>query len=231
MFKQSSLRFAAASLVATFAMSSVASATDTETDPPRQYEVKVTNITRGAQFTPILTAVHNDRVSLFTLGAPASSGLKTLAEEGNTAPLSDTLSTNPNVLSVATQGGLLGPGQTRVFTVESSAKFDSLTVAAMLIPTNDAFFSVTVEDLPRGRDTVSRRGVAYDSGTEQNDELCSSIPGPFFTECNGPGGGGKPGNGEGFVHVNGGIHGVGDLKASLRDWRNPVVSVTVRRVR
>ena len=27
---------------------------------------------------------------------------------------------------------------------------------------------------------------AYDSGSEVNDELCASIPGPDFEECGGP---------------------------------------------
>jgi hypothetical protein len=39
------------------------------------------------------------------------------------------------------------------------------------------------------------------------------------------------GNGEGFVHVHRGMHGVGDFKAAARDWRNPVARVQVRLVR
>ena len=196
----------------------------------RQYEVRVTNITRGQQFTPLLTVVHNTRLSLFSLGALASTALATLAEQGDTSPLTSLLSTSPDVASVATQGGLLNPGQTRTFTVSASGNFDSLTVAAMLIPTNDAFMFVRISDLPRNGRTVAQYGIAYDAGSERNDELCSSIPGPFFSECGGPGGGASVGGGEGFVHVHAGIHGIGDLKASQRDWRNPVVSVSVRRI-
>ena len=231
MLKKTFRTLAAASMAGAFLLAGIAAATDDESSRTRQYEIQVTNITRGQQFTPILGVVHNTRVRLFTLGAPASSGLTTLAEEGNTAPLSDTLRSSPDVLSANTQPNLLDPGKTRVFTVEANARFDSLTVAAMLIPTNDAFFAVSVLDLPHGWQPVTYRGVAYDSGTEQNDERCNSIPGPFFSECGGPGGGARLGNGEGFVHVNAGIHGNGDLIASRRDWRNPVVSVVVRRIR
>ena len=180
---------------------------------------------------PLLTVVHNTRLSLFRLGAPASTALATLAEEGNTSPLTTVLSTSSDVASVATQGGLLDPGQTRTFTVDASGRFDSLTVAAMLIPTNDAFISVTFADLPSNRQTVVVRGVAYDAGSERNDQLCSSIPGPFFSECGAAGGGARVGGGEGFVHTHAGIHRIGDLKDSERDWRNPVVSVSVRRIR
>ena len=73
--------------------------------------------------------------------------------------------------------------------------------------------------------------IAYDSGSEVNDELCTSIPGPFFAECGGSGGGAKVNGGEGFVHVHRGVHGVGDLKPNARDWRNPVAEVRVRLVR
>ena len=47
----------------------------------------------------------------------------------------------------------------------------------------------------------------------------------------GPGGGGMPAGGEeGYVHVHAGIHGIGDLDASERDWRNPVAMVTIELV-
>ena len=101
----------------------------------------------------------------------------------------------------------------------------------MLIPTNDAFLAVDAADLPARREELALAVPAYDSGTEPNDETCASIPGPFFVECGGPGGGGAPAGGEGYVHVHTGIHGIGDLDASARDWRNPVARVTVRRVR
>ena len=42
--------------------------------------------------------------------------------------------------------------------------------------------------------------------------------------------GGSP-EGEGFVHVSGGIHGIGDLAPAEYDWRNPVATVTVTRMR
>ncbi|MEZ5601637.1 MAG: hypothetical protein R3F36_12070 [Candidatus Competibacteraceae bacterium] len=54
-----------------------------------------------------------------------------------------------------------------------------------------------------------------------------SIPGPL---CGGEGGSPNVG-GEGFVHIHAGIHGIGDLNAADYDWRNPVATVTVERVR
>ncbi|MDQ2979038.1 MAG: spondin domain-containing protein, partial [Acidobacteriota bacterium] len=78
-------------------------------DGPR-FEVTVTNLTRGQQFTPILVASHRRGVRLFELGSPASSPLETLAEEGNTGPLKALLSAMPEVKDVTNSGALLNPG-------------------------------------------------------------------------------------------------------------------------
>lgn len=85
--------------------------------------------------------------------------------------------------------------------------------------------------LPSSFEPLVFDAIAYDSGTEQNNERCASIPGPSFSECNGPGGGARIGNGEGAVTVHNGMQGVGDLNRALRDWRNPVARVTIRRIR
>ena len=84
--------------------------------------------------------------------------------------------------------------------------------------------------LPKGNETLTIDALAYDAGTERNDERCASIPGPNFAECNGPGGGARVGGGEGAVTVHNGIHGIGDLRASERDWRNPVARIVIRRI-
>jgi hypothetical protein len=41
-------------------------------------------------------------------------------------------------------------------------------------------------------------------------------------------------NGEGFIHVHAGIHGIGGsggLDPATYDWRNPVVELTIVRIR
>jgi hypothetical protein len=115
--------------------------------------------------------------------------------------------------------------------VETGGNFRHLSVAAMLIPTNDGFFALNGVRGPAGSATLTFVSPAYDAGSERNDELCASIPGPNFAECGGPGGGGQPAGGEeGYVHIHAGIHGIGDLDAAQRDWRNPVAQITVRRI-
>ncbi len=195
----------------------------------QEYTVSVTNLTRGQQFTPILAVTHTSQIGLFSLGAPASPELARLAEEGNTGPLSMLLTASGRALDVQTIDGLLGPGETRTFTVRARGHFRRLSLAAMLIPTNDAFFAVNGVQLPSDRRSLVLHRPAYDSGSERNDELCASIPGPSFAECGGPGGGMVVGGGESYVFVHAGIHGIGNLIASERDWRNPVVRIAVRR--
>ena len=195
-----------------------------------EYEVTVTNLTRDQQFTPILVATHKEGVRLFELGSPASSQLKTLAEEGNVAPMTALLLGNSNVLDVVNSNELLDPGKSVTQRVRTRGGFDNVSVAAMLIPTNDGFFAVNDLEGADGQDSITVVSPAYDAGTERNDETCASIPGPNFIECGGPGGGGAPGGGEGYVHIHAGIHGVGNLNPAIRDWRNPVAKITIRRV-
>jgi hypothetical protein len=138
----------------------------------------------------------------------------------------------PGVKDVITAPGLLDPGASVTATVDTSAGFDHISVAAMLIPTNDGFFAINGAEGPRGFKPLSLFSPAYDSRSEVNDELCASIPGPDFTECGGPGGGGSPTGGEeGYVHIHAGIHGIGGLTPAQWDWRNPVAKITIWRLR
>lgn len=198
---------------------------------PVRFEVTVTNLTRAQQFTPILLVTHRPALTLFTLGKPASDELRILAEEGNTGPLVALLTGNPNVTQVQSGAGLTNPGATQTFVIEARPFVDRLSVAAMLIPTNDTFFSLNAFDLPEFGFEARQLALAYDAGTEVNDELCSSIPGPFFEECKGSGGGGRVGGGEGYVYIGNGMHGVGDMNEARRDWNNPVAFIRIRMIR
>lgn len=192
----------------------------------RVFEVSITNLTRGQTFTPILVATHSPRVEFFELGKPSGNGLAVLAEDGNTAVLASELASTGEVLDAQTIPGLLAPGATATIRVRATARFDRLSVAAMLIPTNDSFMALDSLDLPWIGGSVTRTVLAYDAGSEPNDELCRNIPGP---RCGGEGSSPSR-NGEGFVHVSGGMHGIGDLAASVYDWRNPVARIVIRRV-
>ncbi len=192
---------------------------------PRAYDVTITNITPGQTFTPILAATHKSGISFFRLGDEASPELAELAESGSTAGLEALLASAPDlVFDTAKTGGLLGPGASMTINIEARGQFVQLSLAGMLIPTNDSFVAVNNMRLPNRGGVYT--AIAYDAGSEFNDELCDNIPGPY---CGGAGL--SPGSGEGFVHVSSGIHGLADLDAGTFDWRNPVARVEIRRTR
>jgi Spondin_N len=200
-----------------------------------RFEVKITNLTRAQQFTPILVASHREGVRLFNLGESVSPEMAVLAEEGDPTQMANLLSGMREVKDVVTSPlsleGILDPGKSTTLIVKAPYPFDHVSVASMLFPTNDAFFALNGVEGPYGNKELTFYSPAYDAGSERNDELCASIPGPFFSECGGPGGGARVGDGEGFVHIHAGIHGIGDFIAAQRDWRNPVAKISIRRIR
>ena len=218
---------AAAALVAV--LPSTGLATDDQAasrERGRVFEVSITNITRGQTFTPILVATHSPRIAFFKLASPASDGLAFLAEDGSTSLLASELASSGEALDAQTIPGLLAPGATATVRVRARGRFDRLSVAAMLIPTNDSFVGLDSLDLPWSGGAVTRLLLGYDAGSEPNDERCANIPGP---RCGGQGA--SPGvGGEGYVYVSNGMHGIGDLSAAVYDWRNPVARIVVRRV-
>ncbi|MDH3519316.1 MAG: spondin domain-containing protein [Myxococcales bacterium] len=200
-----------------------------------RYEVRITNITQGQTFTPILAVTHAHDVRILELGAAASPELEALAEAGDTAPLSDALrALGDAVGEITTSPGLLAPGETRTIPIQPGPRARRLSLAAMLIPTNDNFVALDGAVLPRrGQQTLHL--LAYDAGTEENDQNCAHIPGP---RCGGAGASAPADGDEGFVHVSRGFHELGAedelgneiLGPFSYDWRNPVAVVTIRRI-
>ena len=85
------------------------------------YEVHITNATYAQQFTPLLLVTHEASVRLFELGAAPSTGLATLAEEGNVAPLRAVLDADPKVNMTTAGTGLTNGGSTVTFTIQRPA--------------------------------------------------------------------------------------------------------------
>lgn len=187
------------------------------------YDVSITNLTPGQTFTPQLLVSHTADISLFEIGEPASMELEILAEGGDTGPLTDAI---VNVASdVQTVAGLLAPGSTISATIDAYSD-DVVSMAAMLIPTNDTFVAMNGMSLPE-QGSVTYYVKAYDAGTEENDQNCRNIPGP---RCGGEGYNGELAEGdEGFVHVSNGFHRLNGnaLRPNTYDWRNPVARITV----
>lgn len=201
------------------------------------YEVTITNITHGTIFTPILVVSHTPGVKLFELGQPASDELAALAEGGDVVPLATALEDDSRVVDTADSGGLLPdsgglllPGKSVTVTVEAPRRKGQVSLAAMMLPTNDGFIALNGVRAPRTKKyPVTYSSPGYDAGSEPNDELCISIPGGG--PCGG-GEGGSPGTGgEDYVHVHSGIHGIGDLLPGDSDWGNPAAYISIKRVK
>jgi len=190
------------------------------------YEITVVNLTKGQTFTPILAASHRAGVSIFELGQPATAELQAIAEFGDTAPMTALLLADPLVVDVVTGPDVIPPGGTQTFTLGKGRGNNRISLAGMLIPTNDGF--VALNGVRTSGGSVTYFAFAYDSGTELNTESCSDIPGPGLPfpgpECSG---GATVGQGEGYVYVHNGIQGIDGLKPWERDWHNPVAKIVI----
>lgn len=192
------------------------------------YKVTVTNLTAGQVFSPVLVVSHWKDVSLFELGSPASEPLAMLAEGGATQPLIDAVAGNFRVRGAAVSDGPVMPGATATIMVPIN-RGGKVSLASMLVNTNDAFVALdTVSAYSTGE--KSFYALAYDAGSELNDELCIHIPGPACAGMGNENGGTLGEEGEGFVHIHRGYQGIGEL-TSITDWRNPVAKVTISIVR
>ena len=189
------------------------------------YKVTITNITHEQIFTPVLLASHVEGLGVFQLGSPAIPELESLAESGDVSPGKALLNSLGNrVADVQDSGAVLPAGKSVTMTLTADENTGYFMMAAMLIPSNDAFVAINGKALPKAGQSLTYYAAAYDAGTENNDELCENIPGPPNV-CAGEGV--SSGSAEGFVHMHPGIHGVGDLSAASYDWRGSVARITV----
>ena len=194
---------------------------------PSGYEItlKITNLTYLQPFSSFLVILHNrDADPLFVLGEGASDELAVLAEDGNPGPLLAKYDGAFGVkyAEVHEMGAPYFGGEVAYIKVPYERNYPYISIASMAINTNDCFVALNGVYLSPGQ-VLDVPG--YDSGTEVNNELCSSIPGPA---CPSGSGNVRSGNGEGYVHVHRGFKGVGDrLSSAGYDWRNPMMKVEV----
>jgi len=192
------------------------------------YRVTVTNLTPGQVFSPPLVVTHPRGGRLFAVAQPASDGLVLLAEDGDGSLLAAEAVAS-GAVATASAAGPVPPGTAVEIEVEGRPNGD-VSVAGMLVNTNDSFFALNGARLPRGRfESSSWRVPSYDAGSEENNEDCDFIPGPA---CAGAGAGVRaPAGAEGFVFIGNGVHGIADLLPEETDWRNPVAMIMIERIR
>lgn len=140
------------------------------------YQVTVTNLTYAQPMSPVAVVLHNEG-NLFMLGESASNAIEVMAEGGDNSGLLEL----DVALSSASSEGILMPGASATVDVEVTDTMPmSISLATMLVNTNDAFTGVnaiSLADLEVG-ESISLVTSSYDAGTEANSEMAGTIPGP-----------------------------------------------------
>jgi hypothetical protein len=222
----------------------VAAATSTSAAVSAQeLSIKITNLTNGIYFTPLLVAAHNGSVDLFEPGMAASMHLQMMAEGGNLAGLvSDVANAGADYVANPASG-LLAPGATTTAMISTMGhKNDRLSIAAMLLPTNDGFVGADSFAIPKQPGTYTYYLNGYDAGTEANDEIINGAGAPGMPGIPGaPGGtGGMGATGVTTMEFNHTVHihpgivgdmnpagGISDLNPAVHHWLNPVAKVEI----
>jgi hypothetical protein len=223
---------------ATMAVSAAASADVT---------VAITNLTQSITFTPFIVTAHDADFHFFQVGDTASAGLQAMAEGGDVSGLLSQADaagavsiTNPNKAN----GNLLQPGMSVTTTAIANGDLGYLSMAAMLLPTNDGFAALDAWPIPVEAGEYTIYLNAYDAGTEVNDEIIvgasGGAPGVPGIPANPSGNGGVNATGVTTTEVNGFVHihpgnvgdvdangGISDVDSRIHRWLNPVLKVVV----
>ena len=204
--------------------------------------ITLTNTTQGLYFTPVITSAHTSDENIFTLGTSATSELQTMAEGGDISGLVSVLSNADANINENPAAGLLAPGASTTYTLTNDETNTYLSVAAMVLPTNDGFVGLDSWEIPTETGTYTILLNAYDAGTEANDEIINGggplgVAGiPFAPGSDGGTGGTGVTDTESntTVHIHRGSLGDDDLNAGSSDldnsvhrWLNPVAKLTV----
>ena len=204
-------------------------------------EVKITNLTHGLNYTPLLVAAHSVDAPLFTLATPASSSLQAMAEGGDTSGLIVDLDNSGGTYISNPASGLLAPAATTTATLETGTN-EYLSIVAMLLPTNDGFVGLDSWKIPTEAGTYTFFLNGYDAGTEVNNEIVNGggAPGVLGIPADPGANNGTGATGLATTEFNTNVHihrgvigdtdatgGKSDLDARVHRWLNPIARVTV----
>ena len=134
----------------------------------------------GAHFSPLIGAVHNDRVSFWSSGGTASAGVESMAEIGGTSALrGEIASAGSNAHAVLAKS--VPFGGTASATIEFTVTPDHplVTLVTMVAPSPDWFVGVSGLSLREGGSWLNSRTVnlfPYDAGTENGRGVLAEQP-------------------------------------------------------
>jgi hypothetical protein len=154
-----------------------------QADDARMYEITITNLTTGQTFSPPIFATHTGSANVFMQGKKASEGIRLIAEQGSNSTLATALRGAPGVSRVVAGDmpvhRIGGPGSImQTFMIEADGSANWLSMAAMLICTNDGFVGLNSVKLPDAMTSVVYYARGYDAGTEVNNQLYTYLGDP-----------------------------------------------------
>ena len=148
-----------------------------------QYDVTITNLSYSQPFSPLAAVLHGNDYQPWQLGEAASAGLENLAESGDNSGFLQE-ATEMSWAQQSSTGVLLPSNQATLQLMamvndEDKAQLQ-LSLATMLVNTNDAFTGINSLDLSSlaEGEQVQHDLYIYDAGTEANSEAVGTIPGP-----------------------------------------------------
>jgi len=150
-----------------------------DNNPQRSFNVEVTNLSNHQPFAPVAAVLHKSGYNGFSLGAMASDGLELLAEGGDPSAFIAEAAVDNKVINSASGIGIIAPGNNEVIKVQGISPKPRLSLAGMLVNTNDGFIGlddVDISELGIGESLLLYANV-YDAGTEVNTEAAADVPG------------------------------------------------------
>ncbi len=228
-------------------------ATTAEAQTFKNIFIKITNITSGLHFAPVLAATHAGPGGLYQVGMTPTTGIEEMAELGDVGTMaSGILAGNGWVVPVFdTVDGHLDPGESISFSHVVGPGLEFLSMAGMFVPSNDGFVGLDSFRVPlNSTGQVTLQLNAYGAGTEDNNEKvgCSTDPPYTGLPIDNPNAAGDPAGAGGAcgtgaqhpsgepnkIHVHPGIlgdvdpaGGISDFDTRVHRFLNPVAEVVI----
>jgi len=199
--------------------------------PDKQFQLDVTNLTHNQAISAVGVILHDSAYQLFTLGEAATVALEELAEGGDNSALLSEANSNGAVIDTVAGTAMIVPGSSERFMLGGNASALEVSLAGMLVNTNDGFAALNgaaIGHLERGA-SVTFHAKVFDAGSEGNSEAAAELPGQGGEGFN------AARNDRDFVTVHPGVLSMVDgLATSALDqshrFDNPALKVVVTRL-
>ena len=136
---------------------------------------------RGAHFSPLIGAVHDDGVRFWANGETASPGIESMAETGGTSTLRSEIRARmpANALAVISGSGLgTSPARTTISRVVVRMDYPLVTLVTMIAPSPDWFVGVSglplMDEFGQWVEELEVTLYPYDSGTDDGTTYTSA---------------------------------------------------------